>query len=71
MPTVQEEPLKGAALYNALLEKFRAVPDQQGKLDCEKLADAALQLSTVYELVFGGGFISRHLKVVLSPMCAL
>lgn len=30
----------------------------------EKLADAAMQISVVYELVFGKGFISRHLKVL-------
>ncbi|CDJ63819.1 glycolipid transfer protein, putative [Eimeria necatrix] len=62
MSDVQGEPLKGTALYNAILERFRAVPDAEGRLDCEKLADAALQISAVYELVFGSGFISRHLK---------
>ncbi|CDI85654.1 glycolipid transfer protein, putative [Eimeria praecox] len=62
MGDVPEEPLKGLALYHALLEKFRAVPDAEGRLDCEKLADAAMQISVVYELVFGKGFISRHLK---------
>ena len=34
-----------------------------GVMFAEKLADAALQISAVYDLVFGGGFISRHLKV--------
>lgn len=52
----------GLALHNAVLDKFRAVPDTQGRLDCDKLADAALQIATVYDLVFGGGFVSRHLK---------
>ena len=32
----------------------------------EKLADAAMQISVMYELVFGKGFISRHLKVLVS-----
>lgn len=62
MPAAQELPLKGPALHRALLEKFRAVPTAEGGLNCEKLADAALQISAVYDLVFGGGFISRHLK---------
>lgn len=54
--------MKGPALHQALLEKFRAVPDAQGRLDCDKLADAAMQISAVYDLVFGGGIVSRHLK---------
>ncbi|KAL8442908.1 hypothetical protein Emag_006193 [Eimeria magna] len=62
MPTLQDEPLKGLALQRMLLDMFRSIPDDQGRLDCEKLADAAMQISSVYELVFGKGFVSRHLK---------
>ncbi|KAL8452069.1 hypothetical protein Emed_001610 [Eimeria media] len=62
MPTLQDEPLKGLALQRVLLDMFRSIPDSEGKLDCEKLADAAMQISNVYELVFGKGFVSRHLK---------
>ncbi|KAL8426953.1 hypothetical protein Efla_004506 [Eimeria flavescens] len=61
-PPIQAEPLKGLALQRVLLDKFRSIPDEQGRLDCEKLADAAVHISNVYELVFGKGFVSRHLK---------
>lgn len=37
MSDVQGEPLKGTALYNAILERFRAVPDAEGRLDCGEL----------------------------------
>lgn len=40
MPTQQEAPLKGLALHDALVEKFRAIPNAEGRLDCgeQKLA---------------------------------
>lgn len=40
MVDVPEEPLKGLALYHALLEKFRAASNAEGKLDCGKLVKA-------------------------------
>lgn len=62
MQKPEEPPLRGLALHQALLDKFRSVPNAEGRLDCEKLADAALQISAVYDLVFGGGFVSKYLK---------
>ena len=40
MADAREEPLKGLPLYNLLLEKFRAVPDAEGRLDCGEFAKA-------------------------------
>lgn len=37
MSDVRGEPLKGTALYNTILERFRAVPDAEGRLDCGEL----------------------------------
>jgi len=58
----REDTTKGEGLYKAIMKRFEDARGPNGKIHTEEIAIAAAGMAPIYDIVFGSGMVSNHLK---------